>query len=471
MVLVQMLNGLSEDETSNSHRAVEDKDRMSGGGGAGGPTASSAGLAAWERELAHTRRLLWGEHVKDDVFRRWAQGFTFSENEPSALIQQEGGPCAAIAPVQAFLLRILLSETPGHSFRDLTSEKCNSLLVRAVCTILSQCLAPKYNVAVYCKHESEAETSNTNSIGVDEQSSDTIELFHRWIEVHSFQSLTEVESFYTRNIRILKEKYGVLLLLYSVILSKGVTTVEMELSELSDPLIHSTYGYGSQGLINLMLTGRAVAHVWDHDQVVGGLRLRGIERQNDIGFLTIMEHMQYCTVGSFYKNPKHAVWVLASETHLTVLFSLERRLAAPETAGESAERIFRSFDPEGNNFIPSAALQDVLCAADLVSEPEYVELMRRKLDSENLGIILLSAFMDEFFPGCERGAPDTFTLYHYNGLPRSNPGGRVVYRTGRAALLECPLRASSTDPMLTCLQTKWPSIDVVWDDGHSPSLN
>lgn len=460
-----MLNGTGESESGGSSEAVAAGGcESSKGAGGGGSMGSET-----ERELARTRRLLWGEAVREDVFRRWAQGFAFSSDEPSALVQLEGGPCAAIAPVQGFLLKILLSETPGHNFQDLTAEKCNSLLVRAVCTILGQSLAPKYNVAVHRKSDPDGECS-ASSLSAEEHS-DMIDQFHRRLEVHPFQTLSEVESFYTRNIRILKDKYGVLLLLYSVILSKGVDVVENELSELSDPLIHSTYGYGSQGLINLMLTGRAVAHVWDHDQVVGGLRLRGIESQNDIGFLTIMEHMQYCTVGSFYKNPKHPVWVLASETHLTVLFSLERRLAAPETAGESAERIFRSFDPEGNNFIPAEALQDVLCAADLVSEPEYVDLMRRKLDSENLGIILLSAFMDEFFPGCERGAPDTFNLYHYNGLVRSNPDARVAYRCGRAALLECPMHAASSDAMLTCLQTKWPSIDLVWDDGHSPSLN
>lgn len=44
-----------------------------------------------------------------------------------------------------------------------------------------------------------------------------------------------------------------------------------ELLDASEPLIHNTYGYGSQGLINLMLTGRAVAHVWDDDQDIGGL--------------------------------------------------------------------------------------------------------------------------------------------------------------------------------------------------------
>lgn len=34
-----------------------------------------------------------------------------------------------------------------------------------------------------------------------------------------------------------------------------------------------TYGSGSQGLINLMLTGQAVQHVFDHDKDIGGLSM------------------------------------------------------------------------------------------------------------------------------------------------------------------------------------------------------
>lgn len=45
--------------------------------------------------------------------------------------------------------------------------------------------------------------------------------------------------------------------------------------------------------------------------------LRGLSQQSDVGFITLMEQMRYCTVGSFYKNPKNPVWVMASETHLT----------------------------------------------------------------------------------------------------------------------------------------------------------
>lgn len=51
--------------------------------------------------------------------------------------------------------------------------------------------------------------------------------------------------------------------------------------------------------------------------------------------------------------------------------------------------------------------------------------MSKKLDPEGLGIILLNAFMDEFFPEEKRSTPDTFDLLHYNGIPRSNVDDKV----------------------------------------------
>lgn len=54
-----------------------------------------------------------------------------------------------------------------------------------------------------------------------------------------------------------------------------------------------------------------------------------------------------------------------------------------------------------------------------------VEIMRRKLDPEGLGIILLSAFMDEFYSDEKQTTPDVFSLFHYNGLPHSCPDCRV----------------------------------------------
>ena len=59
-----------------------------------------------------------------------------------------------------------------------------------------------------------------------------------------------------------------------------------------------------------------------------------------------------------------------------------------------------------------------------------VDLMSRRLDPEGLGIILLNAFMDEFFQQEKRSTPDTFDLLHYNGIPGSNDGNKVSFEKG-----------------------------------------
>lgn len=100
------------------------------------------------------------------------------------------------------------------------------------------------------------------------------------------------------------------------------------------------------------------------------LELRGIDKQNVVGFLAFLEHLRFCEVGTFLKSPSHPVWVLGSETHLTVLFSTDRRLVSPETPAEQARRVFKKFDPEGNNFIPTDLLQDVLAELGLVADAE-----------------------------------------------------------------------------------------------------
>lgn len=241
-----------------------------------------------------------------------------------------------------------------------------------------------------------------------------IKIFFYCFRIFTTSNIDDVEDFFTERIGMLKDQYGILLLLYTVMCTKGVSGICVEMSD-SEPMIDSTYGYGSQSLINLMLTGRAVSNVWDHDQDVGGLseivvflfklffcylqrnffvftylknihvyypfspilmdivqfaEFRGVDKQNTIGFLNLLEHLRYCEVGTFLKSPLHPIWVLGSETHLTVLFSTEKRLVSPETPAEQARRVFRRFDPEGNNFIPSNLLKDVLAELGLVADIE-----------------------------------------------------------------------------------------------------
>lgn len=173
--------------------------------------------------------------------------------------------------------------------------------------------------------------------------------FHERLLVKDFETIEEVDKFYSENFCILHNRFGILLHLYSVMFTKGIENVLNEISDTSEPLIHSAFGYGSQSLINLMLTGRAVQHVFDNDQDIGGMKLKGIDCQSEIGFITLMEQLRYCTVGSFYKNPKHPIWVMGSETHLTVLFSNEKSLVSPETPAEHARRVFSQYDTENSS--------------------------------------------------------------------------------------------------------------------------
>lgn len=367
----------------------------------------------------------------------------------------------------------------GSNFNDLTSEKCKALLVQALCCILTKCKQTNYyivtlkdvNKSTGCSTSIASEQEQDSRLTLDDELDPTT--FHNLLVIIEMRDIEHVRQFYLDHFHKLESRYGVLLFLYAVLLTKGLQNILNELcGATEESLIHSAFGHASQALINLMLTGRCVPYVFDNDKNISGLTLRGINQQSDIGFLTVMEQMQYCTVGSFFKNPRYPIWVLGSETHLTVLFSPERKLAASESPREAAIRVFQQFNVDGANFIESGQLQEVLRQLDLVCVPEYVDIMRKKLDPESLGIILQNAFLDEFFEEESPRFPDLFDLYHYNGIPNSNLHNQVKYRKGTAVILETNLMAMSdlSNPMLTCLQTKWPNIEVNWVDGL-PSLN
>lgn len=247
-----------------------------------------------------------------------------------------------------------------------------------------------------------------------------------------------------------------------------------EVESPGEQLIDGIHGHGSQSLINLLITGRATTNVWDNEKEVCGLKLCGVSRRSTIGFLTFMEHLRYCEVGWHLKNPFYPIWLIGSETHLTVLFSKDPNLVISETVESIARRRFQHFDPEGNGFIATSLLGDLLAALDLVSDKEYVDIMASKLDAEGLGIITLSSFMEEFYAGeTTPEVPKCFTLYHYNGLARSCHENKVMYRTGKAVLqdeLEVQI-LTDVSPIKMVLLTKWPTIEIKWTEDLIPSIN
>ncbi|XP_023700314.1 ubiquitin carboxyl-terminal hydrolase MINDY-3 [Paramormyrops kingsleyae] len=436
--------------------------------------------------------LVWGRPscsaVTETPFRRWTQGFVFSQTEPSALEQLEGGPCAVIAPVQAFLLKNVLFNCEGSSWPEISEDEQKVALCHTLSEILeTACFhkAESYCLAVWSRakmlEDSEipgghpessqpTEGQQPSALGADQLG---FERFHAVIQRRTLKTVEELKEAVLSFYDMWRNKFGVLLFLYSVILTKGIENIKNEIEDTLEPLIDPVYGHGSQSLINLLVTGHAVSNVWDGDRECSGMKLHGIHEQATVGFLTLMESLRYCKVGASLKSPKFPVWILGSETHLSVFFTKEMALVAPESPSEQARRVFQTFDPEDNGFIPDSLLEDVMKALDLVSEPEYVNLMKSKLDPEGLGVVLLGPFLLEFFPDQDTGIPDSFPVYHYNGLKQSNHNEKVAYVEGTALVLgfEDPMVRTDDTPIKRCLQTKWPYIELLWTTDRSPSLN
>ncbi|XP_027030358.1 ubiquitin carboxyl-terminal hydrolase MINDY-3 [Tachysurus fulvidraco] len=442
--------------------------------------------------------LVWGKQasssgVSASLFRRWTQGFVFSETEHSALEQFEGGPCAVIAPVQAFLLKNILFNLESSNWRNISEEEQRLALCSTFTEILvSACIGKTHNFCLTTWAPSKSTDENrdiTEDHTEPESSQNTqtqqqqptalaveelgFERFHSMVHKRTLKTVAELKELILSLYDTWRNKFGVLLFLYSVILTKGIENIKNEIEDTSEPLIDPVYGHGSQSLINLLVTGHAVSNVWDGDRECSGMKLHGIHEQTTVGFLTLMESLRYCKVGSCLKSPKFPIWILGSETHLSVFFTKEMSLVAPESPSEQARRIFQTFDPEDNGFIPDTLLEDVMKALDLVSEPEYVNLMKSKLDPEGLGIVLLGPFLLEFFPDQDSGIPDSFPVYHYNGLKQSNHNEKVSYVEGTALVLgfEDPMVRTDDTPIKRCLQTKWPYIELLWTTERSPSLN
>jgi len=56
--------------------------------------------------------------------------------------------------------------------------------------------------------------------------------------------------------------------------------------------------------------------------------------RSSIGFLSLFEHYENISVGSHLKCPHHPIWVICSESHYTVAFSLDPTLADKHEDGQ-----------------------------------------------------------------------------------------------------------------------------------------
>ncbi|KAL3831767.1 hypothetical protein ACJMK2_023474 [Sinanodonta woodiana] len=110
-----------------------------------------------------------------------------------------------------------------------------------------------------------------------------------------------------------------------------VTLVREDMDEPGGQLM-GAHGYCTQDMVNLYLTGRAVSNVFnDVVELESGngekpVILKGLSARSDIGLLSLFEHYKSCQVGTYFKTPRYPIWIICSESHFSLLFSVKRDL-------------------------------------------------------------------------------------------------------------------------------------------------
>ncbi|KAA0714281.1 putative ubiquitin carboxyl-terminal hydrolase MINDY-4 [Triplophysa tibetana] len=295
-----------------------------------------------QRTATALKEILFGSPMACFTEEWKQQNFTFSDipGLKYGIVQKKGGPCGILAAVQACVLQKLLFE---ESSNDASYEKLQvSEIARTKC--LSRALADilwragdmkRATVAIMSPHRNTGR--NLFSPAGRYKSDGILEMVTR-VTVETLDALGVVLEHHVRQFQA--GPFGCILLTISVILSRTVAAVRSDMDVPTSTLI-GAHGYCTQELVNLLLYGQAVSNVFDDeiklDSGNGNFTLlKGIETRCNIGLLSLFEHYNICKVkmllmvGSHLKSPKFPVWVVCSESHFSVLFSLSEELAVDQ---------------------------------------------------------------------------------------------------------------------------------------------
>ena len=268
------------------------------------PRGSERAIA--RAEAVQLRDLLLGDACRKPPASWLKQGFSFTDIDGCGygLVQNNGGPCGVLAAVNACLVAELVK---GRDWTAPSPAKREAALAKALAKIVTRCTNGR---AVICVPGEKPKVERSASYAPDT----VTECCRVWtVEVD------EVEVLFRHFIGdfMAAEGPGCLLLLYSALLTRSIDEVRVDGDESTSLL--DRHGYANQAAVNLLLTGRAVANVFDGNKQMDDLVLKGIQNRSDVGFLTLLEAYGHCAVGDALKTPRTRVWVVYSESHYSLL--------------------------------------------------------------------------------------------------------------------------------------------------------
>lgn len=495
---------------------------------------SGGGLELSPEESNQLFTMVFGNEVSRSILAQWTnQGIRFSPDPETTigLVQHEGGPCGVLAALQAFVLKYLLyfpydigKDSPSlglrtsknhyvasDSFSSVPEEVKTRALVRSMCEILFMCGNNNHAVVASFLNPEDLNTNQKDEVmaaGLPIESASDLQKILRF-ETFTTQSsaLDKIEG----TITAFQSRMGALLFLISALLSRGLDTVQNDRDDPNLPLVTAPFGHASQEIVNLLLCGEAVPNVFDgRMDLGGGMFLKGIPKNVEVGFLTLLESLNFCKVGQNLKSPKWPIWVVGSESHYTVLFALDPSVQEENELELRESQIRRAFDARdqsgGGGFISVEAFQQVvqetnirlptekmneICAMGFIVWSELWQVIL-ELDRNMGGIKDSSGMMGK----------KVFDVYHFNGIAKSdiNGGGQAMAVEGGTVPMQRPrltkltvsvppkwtpeeYMTSSSEkdsevnqpkpaqhaPLVDCIRTRWSRATCSWA-GDPPSI-
>ncbi|XP_039124294.1 ubiquitin carboxyl-terminal hydrolase MINDY-3 [Dioscorea cayenensis subsp. rotundata] len=447
--------------------------------------------------------MVFGSGVSKGILAQWSnQGIRFSSDPDTCmgLVQHEGGPCGVLATIQAFVLKYLLffPQELGHvspnnpsqtlvkrglarssyaatdNFAHITDERKSRALVLSMVEILFSCGNGKSAVVssldVFSDHikdgcegdlKNEMITKALEGFSIESASD-----LQKVLRVSTYTSQAAAFDRLMTDLPVFESRMGAMLFLISALLSRGLESVQADRDDPSLPLVTAPFGHASQEIVNLLLCGQAVPNVFDgRMDLGGGMSLKGIANGVEIGFLTLLESLNFCKVGQYLKCPKWPIWVVGSESHYTVLFALDTSVQDENELESREAKIRRAFDAQdqsgGGGFISVEGFQLVIRETNIHFPPE-------KLDNLcNAGFIVWSEFwqalleLDKNSGGLKDPTGSLgkkqFDLFHFNGIAKS------VVNTNAMAEGEIPLQRPRLCKLSVSVPPKWTQEEFLAD--------
>ncbi|OIT33818.1 PREDICTED: ubiquitin carboxyl-terminal hydrolase FAM188A [Nicotiana attenuata] len=438
--------------------------------------------------------MIFGCEVTRDILGQWTnQGIRFSPDPDTSmgLVQHEGGPCGVLAAIQAFVLKYLLffpeelnivspslsanvglrrladKESAGADiFSSLSEEKKSRALVRGMGEILFMCGSNR-RVVIASLRILDGNLEASGGRSSDEVISKALEglslesgaNLQKVLIINSYTSSVDALQRLEALLPVFRSRMGAMLFLISALLSRGMDSVQADRDDPSQPLVTAPFGHASQEIVNLLLSGEAVANVFDgRMDLGGGMFVKGISTTVEVGFLTLLESLNFCKVGLHLKCPKWPIWVVGSESHYTVLFALDTKVQEENELEGRETKIRRAFDAQdqsgGGGFIsvegfhqvlretnvslPADKLQN-LCSSGYIVWSEFWQVLL-DLDKSMGGLKDPSGLMGK----------KVFDLYHFNGIAKSVMNGNQV-----SSLNDFPVQRPRLTKLRVSVPPRW----------------